>query len=1117
MLLQPTQPTDLILGYTLREKIGSGGYGEVWSAEAPGGLKKAIKLIYGFHDETRAQRELKALNRVKQVRHPFLLSLERIDIVDGRLVVVTELAEQSLKDRFRECLQNGEVGIPRDELVAYLCDAAEAIDFLYESHSLLHLDIKPENLLLMGGHVKLADFGLVKDMLETSVSLMGGMTPTYAAPEVFDGRPTSQSDQYSLAIVFQEMLTGKRPFSGTTPAKLALEHLHEPPDLSQLSPGDQEALRRGLAKSPATRFPNCRAFMEDLTRCRSRPRRRKPETPPSTGNVQTPVDTFCNTVATPLGGVIGMAPKLGEVKLPPCEWQIDEASFRPTLFIGIGQTATSVLRQLKRRFHERLGDEGCRRALQILCLDTDPRDLIQATTSAGADSLGHDEILPLPLKSPGEYRDNAEAHFAWLSRRWIYNIPRSRQTEGLRPLGRLAFVDHHEQIFDRLHRVIEQMTDPEAVRHTADACQMPTGDTSPRVVIVASISGGTGSGMVADMAYTARMVLAERGLNDFPVCGILLYASGRSSTRRDITVANAYCCLSELYHFSRESGFPGDPSCDLPAFEDRPAFDDTYVIDMGSDLLADEYTAMADGLAEYLFLDAATPCGSYLSAVREQEVDDGRGMHLRTIGASYSGSINGDAVSMAARVVCQHLLRNWLGEARVGSSGVVDGQRRGVLDRDAELDGERIAATVREAVARSLENDAFELVQRRLESYCQSWERTANPPDAAGIAQEVDELVDKSLGIDRARPTTAFSAPVNHLAESVVSQLEQQILQQIQVRVLGRLDQTGHRLGEAEAAQREVVRQLSLASDLVTVRLRGVRERLSSLSHEIQHDVSGRGAAKVETSSRDLTEWVRQYARQRTQEFLLGCAQRVVSRVASQSDSLTIRLASVRQSLTKLADEFQHHHASEVHRNVPGAMVPHTVVSSLYLEDAMASIDELASQLDRTAQEQCFQPNGGFCSSQDDQGDQWTLELARLLYRHARSLLAARVCAVGFDSLWGKCGVTDDQTSKWVEDSLKLARPNLLTSCGGQSSLVLALPRGSQGQSLQPALNAQDASHAKRLAVSDGDVTFCYDVGGIPIHHVATLLLQSCPRSADIISRLQTRNDIKWTPLIQLD
>ena len=58
-----------IPGYTLRERIGSGSYGEVWKADAPGGLSKAVKIIYGQMNGTRAERELKSLNRMKQVMY----------------------------------------------------------------------------------------------------------------------------------------------------------------------------------------------------------------------------------------------------------------------------------------------------------------------------------------------------------------------------------------------------------------------------------------------------------------------------------------------------------------------------------------------------------------------------------------------------------------------------------------------------------------------------------------------------------------------------------------------------------------------------------------------------------------------------------------------------------------------------------------------------------------------------------------------------------------------------------------------------------------------------------------------------------------------------------------
>src|ERR1700722_4195257 len=91
-----------LTGYRLLEPLGQGGFGEVWKCEAPGGLVKAIKFVAGqsrhISDEPRAAtQELRALQHIKSIRHPFLLSLDRVEIVDGDLVIVMELAERSLE------------------------------------------------------------------------------------------------------------------------------------------------------------------------------------------------------------------------------------------------------------------------------------------------------------------------------------------------------------------------------------------------------------------------------------------------------------------------------------------------------------------------------------------------------------------------------------------------------------------------------------------------------------------------------------------------------------------------------------------------------------------------------------------------------------------------------------------------------------------------------------------------------------------------------------------------------------------------------------------------------------------------------------------------------------
>src|SRR5262249_5975410 len=161
----------------------------------------------------------------KEVRHPFLLSVERIEIIDGNVVIVTELADESLKHCYEKRRAQGANGIAREELLGYLRDAADALDYIYENYSLQHLDIKPENLLLVGNRAKVGDFGLLKHLYDRSASLIEGLTPIYSPPELFEGRPNRHSDQYSLAIVFQEMLSGELPFDGLTAAHLAAQHL----------------------------------------------------------------------------------------------------------------------------------------------------------------------------------------------------------------------------------------------------------------------------------------------------------------------------------------------------------------------------------------------------------------------------------------------------------------------------------------------------------------------------------------------------------------------------------------------------------------------------------------------------------------------------------------------------------------------------------------------------------------------------------------------------------------------------------------------------------------------------------------------------------------------------
>jgi len=256
-------------GYRLIERLGRGGFGEVWKAEAPGGFLKAIKFVFGDldaadEDSRPAEQEKKALDRVKLIRHPYILSLEQVQIIEGQLIIVMELADRNLWDRFRECRTQGLGGVPREELLRYMEEAAEALDLMNNHYQIQHLDIKPQNLFLVFSHIKVADFGLAKMFEGGRGTITGGVTPVYAAPETFEGWVSRFTDQYSLAIVFQELLTGTRPFTGANTRQLLMQHINGSPDLSHLPARDQPIIGRALSKKPDDRWATCAEMVRAL-------------------------------------------------------------------------------------------------------------------------------------------------------------------------------------------------------------------------------------------------------------------------------------------------------------------------------------------------------------------------------------------------------------------------------------------------------------------------------------------------------------------------------------------------------------------------------------------------------------------------------------------------------------------------------------------------------------------------------------------------------------------------------------------------------------------------------------------------------------------------------------
>ncbi len=599
-----TSRPEPIPGYRLIERLGRGGFGEVWKCEAPGGILKAIKFVYGdledAGDEGKpAAQEFKALKRVKQVRHPYILSLEQIQEVEGQLLIVMELADRNLWDRFRECRSQGLPGIPRDELLGYVTEAAEALDLMNQEYNLQHLDIKPQNLFLIHRHVKVADFGLVKDLEGVSASVTGGVTPVYAAPETFDGRVTRFSDQYSLAIVYQELLTGVRPFNGNTTRQLILQHMTQAPDLAPLPEGDRAVVGRALAKKGDERFPSCTAFAQALQRAGAGltppdrpPGADTPVTGPAGGHDahsalpsglhsrllasrpselisrrdpsrRDPADTQClgPAPATMLRPLLIHSVPIEQLPVAPPE-QTGDGALLPAVVIGVGHVGGLVVRRLRKAVGERFGADAPGAAaalphLRLITLDTDP-GAGRGNSSDSQRPTPRDHLLAR-LHRPSHYlnkgRDSGVPVESWLEPSLVYRLPRNPLTEGRRGLGRLAFWDNFRPIEQRLRAELTACLDPAALAEADRLTGLGLRSNRPRVYIVASLAGGTGSGMFLDLAYLARHLLRKLGYTKPEVVGVLLLPGAPGAADRPAAksqaVANAYAALTELSHYSR--------------------------------------------------------------------------------------------------------------------------------------------------------------------------------------------------------------------------------------------------------------------------------------------------------------------------------------------------------------------------------------------------------------------------------------------------------------------------------------------------------------------------------------------------------------------------------------
>ena len=266
--------------YKIGEQIGRGGMATVYTAhDLKHNRTVAIKVL---RPELAAalgtERFLREIQFAARLRHPHIIPLfdsGQIPATGENPAVLYYIMPRIEGESLRSLLDR-EGALPVPLAIKIASEVADALESAHQS-GIVHRDIKPENILLEGGHALVADFGISRALtalrsegsttanLTESGSAIG--TPAYMSPEQIEGRPdvSGRSDIYSLACVLYEMLSGKAPFSAPTPTAVAARHFIDPVPLIRQARPDvpvaiEQALARGMAKSPDDRFATAGAF-----------------------------------------------------------------------------------------------------------------------------------------------------------------------------------------------------------------------------------------------------------------------------------------------------------------------------------------------------------------------------------------------------------------------------------------------------------------------------------------------------------------------------------------------------------------------------------------------------------------------------------------------------------------------------------------------------------------------------------------------------------------------------------------------------------------------------------------------------------------------------------------
>ncbi|QDV61858.1 Serine/threonine-protein kinase PrkC [Crateriforma conspicua] len=245
--------------YRLNWRIGSGGFAEVFAAtDTLLGIQVALKVLHhAANDDAVLDDFRREVRLTMRLDHPGILPIRDASIIEGHLVIVTPLADQTLAERLQKRIRF-------ETAYGYVTQLLDAVAYAHDS-GVVHCDIKPENVLLFGAQtLRLTDFGIAKAGSKTMTGAGTG-TVGYMAPEQAMGRPSPRSDVFSIGLISHRIFAGRwaeYPFQWPLPGT---ENLRR-----RLHRDAVDVIRKSLELNPRHRYRSASSMLDAWKRQRQK-------------------------------------------------------------------------------------------------------------------------------------------------------------------------------------------------------------------------------------------------------------------------------------------------------------------------------------------------------------------------------------------------------------------------------------------------------------------------------------------------------------------------------------------------------------------------------------------------------------------------------------------------------------------------------------------------------------------------------------------------------------------------------------------------------------------------------------------------------------------------------